>query len=220
MRPLPWLPSDLDPASWLHHRDVELRWAGSVHLGWRARSVHAIHLSNVEAQAQLQEAQEALGAGLHPDFLVLPVHPLADRRGGFALLGVLEALLQVTQGRLKVVLRPQGDALSALLTLLQEAKGDAIGFCWQPGLDPEPIADRLWCAVGDQADDFAPLQRLGYRWNLAMAAPDPMAFEAARGAVLQRFPPVLFPEHMPQTALGRPVEADPEVRFGASWGKP
>jgi hypothetical protein len=75
------------------------------------------------------------------------------------------------------------------------------------------IEDRLFCAVGSAADDLDPLRRLGYRWNLAVAAAEPAAFEAAKAAIEARFPAVLFPEALPTHVMGRPVVPDPGVRF-------
>jgi hypothetical protein len=220
MRPLPLLPSTLDPAAWPGVQDAELRWTGLAHAEWRRRSVHALHLNAGSAEGLLDEAQGALAAGLGPDFLVLPATAPASRTEGFALLGLLETLLQVTHGRLKLALRFGPEAALPLLALLREAKADAVGFCWQPGLDPEPLSDRLWCAVATPGANLEPLRRTGYRWNLALEAPDPAAFQSWSQDLLQRFPPVLFPAEMPKTALGRPITEDPDVTFGGSWGRP
>jgi hypothetical protein len=220
MRPLPLLPSDLDPAAWPGIRDAELRWTGVLHQGWRSRSIHALHLGAAASEGLLEEAQGALAAGLGPDFLVLPAAVPSTRQAGFAMLGLLETLLQVTHGRVKVALRLAPEAMAPMLALLREAKGDAVGFCWQPGLDPEPLADRLWCAVGSAGADLDALRRTGYRWNLALEAPDEATFRAWSADLLSRFPPVLFPAEKPATALGRPVVEDPDVSLGSSWGRP
>jgi hypothetical protein len=220
MRPIPLLPSTLDPATWPDLRDAELRWEGSLHPGWKKKSIHALHMPEVAPGELLEHVQTGWAAGAGPDFIVLPVPELKGRTEGFSLLGALEILLQVSQGRVKMALRPSAASQSQVLALLKEARGEAVGFCWQPGVDPELIADRLWCAVAEADSDVSPLQRLGYRWNVGFAASDPEAFKAWSASLLQRFPPVLFPSELPKTALGRPVTEDPDLRFGASWGKP
>lgn len=207
MRFVPLLPSDSDPVVWTG--PVELEWRGSLHAGWRGREIHAVHLGEGDL---LPQAEALLRSGIAPDFLVLPVPALKGRRPGFALLGLLETLLQVLQGRTKIALRPRPEDLAALLPLLEEAQAHGVGFCWSPGLDPEPLAHALWCAVGTPEADLAPLQRLGYRWNVALEAPDPASFAAWSESLSQRYPAVLFPSQMPQ------VEAEPGIRFGNSWG--
>jgi hypothetical protein len=87
------------------------------------------------------------------------------------------------------------------------------------GEDIESISDRLHCAVGRPDTDPRPLQRWGYRWNLAVPGEDP----AVVGPVLERmrrdFPPVLFPAEMPTTVLGRQVVPDPDVSLGRIWDR-
>lgn len=165
----------------------------------------------------LQQVGGALRQGLNPDFLVIPVEALPDRATGFALLGLLEMLLEVVQGRLKLALRMHPEAQASVLTLLREARAEAVGFCYSGG-DPEPLADRLWCAVGGA--DLAPLRALGYRWNVALPATDPAAFQAEAARLSAAHPAVYFPERLPDTMLGRPVVADPSVTLGAHWERP
>ena len=114
-----------------------------------------------------------------------------------AFMAVLEGLLEVTQGRgVKLALRPAPGAAPALATRLREARGAAVGFCWDSGVgsDLACFEDRLFCAVGAPGDDFRPIQALGYRWNLAVPATDPAAMRLAEQAITAAFPPVLFPE--------------------------
>ncbi|HJV21284.1 MAG TPA: hypothetical protein VJ570_01250 [Holophagaceae bacterium] len=215
MRYLPLLSSRTDPAPW--PSDVELLWEGDLHPGWShpARAVHALHLpAQPFGDGLLQEAGSALRRGLSPDFLVIPVAALPDRSAGFALLGTLEMLLEVVQGRVKLALRVHPEAQAAVLTLLREARAEAVGFCFEGG-DPEPLADRLWCAVG--GGDLAPLRALGYRWNVALPAADPEAFRAEAARLAEAHPAVLFPERLPDTMLGRPVVPDPSVTLGSHW---
>ncbi len=218
MRYLPLLSSLTDPAPW--PTEVELQWHGGLHAGWGhpARAVHAIHLeAQPFGEAMLQQAGEVLRRGLNPDFLIIPVEALPDRATGFALLGMLEMLLEVLQGRVKIALRVQPEVQAAALTLLREARAEAVGFCFSGG-DPEPLADRLWCALG--GGDLAPLRALGYRWNVALPATDPAAFQAEVAHLTAAHPAVLFPERLPDTMLGRPVVADPSVTLGAHWERP
>ena len=93
-----------------------------------------------------------------------------------------------------------------------------MGFCYAGG-DPEPLADRLWCAVGEAGADLHALQAQGYRWNLALPAEDPAAFRARLEALQAAHPEVLFPAVMPETALGRPIVPDDSVTFGPGWGQ-
>jgi hypothetical protein len=85
------------------------------------------------------------------------------------------------------------------VALLREARGEAVGFCWDAGLgaDLACFEDRLFCAVGEPGDDFRPIQALGYRWNLAVPARDPAAMRHAQAEIERAFPPVLFPEANP-----------------------
>lgn len=219
MRFLPLLSSLDDPAPW--PMEAELRWEGALHVGWRhpRRAVHALHLPEGPLGAPLLErAGEALRQGLNPDFLVIPTGPLEDRTAGFALLGTLETLLEVARGRVKVALRVEAATRDRALGLLREARAEAVGFCWTGG-DPEPMADRLWCAVGTEGTDLRPLQVLGYRWNVALPATDPSEFAARVADLRVAHPEVLFPAVMPDTALGRPVLPDDSVSFGPGWGE-
>lgn len=220
MRFLPLLSSLADPGPW--PAEAELRWEGGLHPGWRhpRRAVHALHLQpGPLGPPMLTQAGEALRQGLGADFLVIPVGPLGDRAAGFALLGLLETLLEAVQGRLKLALSVDPQALPEALELLRQARAEAVGFCWTGG-DPEPLADRLWCAVAEEGVDPAPLQRLGYRWNLALPASDPARYADRLEALRRSHPEVLFPAEMPATALGRPIVPDDSVRFGAGWGQP
>ena len=228
MKFLPLVPSRLDPGPWLPFKEVELAWDASPDPGWtravrQGLAVHALHLrEQAWSDRLLEDALAALGAGLEPDFLVASAQPPATRWGASTFLGTIESLLEATAGRgVKVALRPAKGATSRILELLRGVKGDAVGFCWDAALgeEIEPIVDRLHCAVGGTDTDPRPLQRWGYRWNLALPAEDP----ALIGPILERlrrdYPPVLFPAEMPATALGRPVVADPEVSLGRIWDR-
>ena len=128
----------------------------------------------------------------------------------------METLLEATSGRgIKLALLLEAGAEAAVIGLLREAHGEAIGFCWHPGiLDVEPLADRLWCGVCKARTDLRPLQALGYRWDMALVAEDPDSFRSQATALEAAHPPVLFPAEMPTTALGRPVVPDDSVVFG------
>lgn len=218
MRVLPLLPSSADPAPWSGARDAELAWDGRLHAGWpafaRAGGIHAVHLP---PGAPLDAAAEALRQTLPlgPDFLVLPAARPENRKAAFAFLGLVEGLLEgLAPKGLKLAILPARGAETELARLLKESRGEAVGFCWHGGVaDLEAIEDRLFCAVGSAADDLAPLRRLGYRWNLAVASRDPAAFQAAKADLETRFPPVLFPSELPTQVMGRPVTPDPGVRF-------
>ena len=218
MRFVPLLPSSIDPGPWLSLAPLMLQWDGALHAGWplavrRGLAVHAVH---VPGAAPVDEGLEALRHGLGADFLVIPVGRPEGREAGFRLLGQLEALLEATTGRgLKLALRLEGGSETTVLDLLRQAHGEAIGFCWHPGIrDAEPLADRLWCGVCEPDTDLRPLQALGYRWDMALAAADPDTFRAQAAALEARHPPVLFPAELPTTALGRPVVPDASVVFG------
>lgn len=217
MRIVPLLPSDADPVHWAAFPAAELAWTGDLHPGWtRTRSappqVHALHLpAQPWAPALGEAALAALKPRLGADFLVLRAGVTADRTGTAAFLGVLEGLLEVAQGEgFKIALRPAPGAAPDLAATLREARGTAVGYCWDAGVgaDLEPIADRLFCAVGGPGDDLDPIRRLGYRWNLAVPAADPDRFAAARAAIAERFPPVLFPD-LPETGPDRAPEVQP-----------
>jgi hypothetical protein len=217
MRFIPLLPSSFDPAPWLSLAPVMLRWDGMVHEAWavaarRGLAVHAVHLSG---SATVEEALAMLRLGLGLDFLVLPVPRPENREAGFKLLGQLEILLEATSGRgVKLALRLDADAQAPVLELLRQAHGEAVGFCWHPGLqDAEPLADRLWCGVCEPGTDLRPLQALGYRWDMALAAATPETFRAQAALLQAAHPTVLFPAE-PPTTLGRPLEPDHSLVFG------
>lgn len=221
MRFLPLIPSSFDPARWVPLGPLALRWEASAHPDWptvvrRGALVHALHLGDA---SPVEDALEALRLGLGPDFLVLTVAPLEGREAGFRLLGQLESLLEATSGRgPKVALRIAGGAETAVLDLLRQARAEAVGFCWHPGsADPELLADRLWCGDCAPGTDLKPLQRLGYRWDMALPAQTPMQFQAQAAAMATAHPPVLFPAELPTTALGRPVVPDDSVVLGRVW---
>jgi len=218
MRFLPLLPSSIDPISWHSLSPVMLRWDGLLHEGW-APAVHrglAIHGVHLPAESPVEAALEVLRQGLGPDFLVVPVPKPSTREAGFRLLGQLETLLEATSGRgIKVTLRLEAGAEAPVLDLLREAHGEAVGFCWHPGTaDAEILADRLWCGICGPASDLRPLQDLGYRWDMALAAEDPQLFRDQAALLEAAHPPVIFPATMPTTALGRPVVPDDSVVYG------
>lgn len=229
MRFLPLVSSRMDPVPWRTFRDLELEWHGSEGAAWAREvraglAVHAVHLPPREWDLDLlRTAAEAVGTGLGFDFLVVHARPPGTRWGLSGFLGTLEGLLELCTPRgVKVALRPAKGATPRLLDILRDVHGEAVGFCWDAdhGEDPEPIADRLHCAVGRAGSDPRPLQALGYRWNLALPAADPAAIAPVLERLRRGFPPVLFPAELPATALGRPVVPDPEVRMGATWGEP
>jgi hypothetical protein len=196
-----------------------LQWKGVLHEGWgpsvrRGLAIHAVHLSS--GGSPVEEGLEILRHGLGVDFLVIPVRRPEGREAGFRLLSHLEALLEATSGRgIKLALHLEAGAETAVLDLLREAHGEAIGFCWHPGIqDAEPLADRLWCGLCAPGMDLRPLQALGYRWDMALPAEDPDAFRRQAMALEAAHPPVLFPAEMPTTALGRPVVPDDSVVYG------
>jgi hypothetical protein len=218
MRFVPLILSSTDPEPWLSLAPLVLRWDGGLHPGWspavrRGLAVHAVQL---QGQSAVAEALEVLRHGLGADFLVLPVQKPKNREAGFQLLGHLETLLEATSGRgVKLALHLEAGAEAPVLDLLREAHGEAIGFCWHPGIaDAEPLADRLWCGVCEPESDLRPLQALGYRWDMALAAEAPATFRAQAALLEAAHPPVLFPAEMPATTLGRPVVPDDSVVFG------
>lgn len=218
MRFLPLIPSCSDPVPWQSLAPLMLRWDGALHEGWAsaARMGLAVHAVILPGLAPVEEALEILRLGLGPDFLVVPVLKPGNREEGFRLLGALETLLEATSGRgVKLALRLEGGAEAAVLDLLRQAHGEAVGFCWHPGIrDAEPLADRLWCGQCEPGSDLRPLQALGYRWDMAVGAEDPRDFRAKAALLEAAHPPVLFPAEMPATALGRPVVPDDSVTFG------
>lgn len=218
MRVLPLLPSSADPAPWVEIGEAELIWAGRLHGAWpafaRKGGIHAIHLPE---GASLEEAQQALERclPLDFDFLVLPADLPKNRKAGFAFLGQVEALLEALAPKgLKLAIKPGLGAEAELAGLLKASRGEAVGYCWHGGVkDLAAIEDRLFCAVGSSRDDLEGLRKLGYRWNLAVVAPDPDRFKAEKAALEARYSEVLFPAELPTHVMGRPVTPDPAVRF-------
>ena len=181
---------------------MELAWTGLPDPGWLrpgARDkVHALHLARLPWGPELGEtALAALRAGLDVDFLVRRAAAPGSRIELSAFMAVLEGLLEVTQGTgVKLALRPEPAAVPALVQRLREARGQAVGFCWDadvPAGHLEAISDRLFCAVGTPDGDFRPIQRLGYRWNLAIPADSPEAHGAVAARLALAHPEVLFP---------------------------
>jgi len=218
MRFVPLIPSSFDPAPWLAPGPVALQWDGSLHGQWpqaarRGLAIHAVHLAGA---SPVEEALEVLRHGLGVDFLVIPVRYPATREAGFRILGHLETLLEATSGRGgKLALHLAAGSEAPVVELLRQAHAEAVGFCWHPGIvDAEPLADRIWCAVCEPQTDLRPLQVLGYRWDMAIAAADPEAFRTQAEALKAAHPPVLFPAEMPTTMLGRPVVPDDSLIFG------
>jgi hypothetical protein len=218
MRFIPLLPSSFDPAPWLTLAPLMLCWDGTLHDGWspavrRGLAVHAVLLPG---RALVVEALEVLRQNLGQDFLVLPISRPENREAGFRFLGQLETLLEATSGRgVKLALRLEADAQAPVLELLRQAHGEAVGFCWHPGIqDAEPLADRLWCGLCEPGTDLRPLLALGYRWDMALDATAPQAFRAQAALLQAAHPPVLFPAEPPSTVLGGPVLPDDSVVFG------
>ena len=223
MRFVPLISSSIDPEPWLFLAPVMLRWDGSLHAGWspavrRGLAIHAVHLSG---ESPVEEGLVVLHHGLGIDFLVIPVRRLDNREASFRLLGALESLLEATSGRgVKLALRLEAGAEAAVPELLRQAHGEAVGFCWHPGIqDAEPLADRLWCGVCEPGTDLRPLQALGYRWDMALVAEDPGVFRPQAALLEAAHPAVLFPAQMPATALGRPVVPDDSLVFGKHWDR-
>ena len=224
MRFVPLLPSGLDPTPWRTLGPVALDWEGEPDPRWEAEAfrglaIHTVHLPGV---APVVEALSVLQRrNLGPDFLVVPVARPANREAGFRFLGDLEALLEAASGRgVKLALRLESGATAAVLDLLRQARGEAVGFCWHAGCeDLEALADRLWTGVCEPGADLRPLQRLGYRWDMALPATDPDRYRREAATLEAAHPPVLFPAEMPATALGRPVVPDPDVVLGKHWDR-
>jgi hypothetical protein len=202
MRIVPLLPSSCAPGSWRGFPAAELAWTGALHPDWARPDaggppVHALHLPELPWGPALGDAAlAALRPGLGADFLVLRAALPRGRVEESAFMGVLEGLLEVARGQPKLALRPAPGAAPGLVQRLREARGEAVGFCWDAGVgaDLDCISDRLFCAVGEPGDDFRPIQRLGYRWNLAIPAADPEALRRVAAAIGAAFPPVLYPE--------------------------
>jgi len=199
MRFVPLIPSDLDPLPWRSYPAVELAWTGELHRQWLqgAPQVHSIHLPESPWTGALgDQVLKVLRCRLELDFLIIPATCPKDRLQHSNFMTILEGLLEVTQGTgVKLALRTRPSETEGLAKLLKEARGEAVGFCWDthaPGA-LDCVSDRLFCAVGEPGDDFAPLQRLGYRWNLALPAQAPEPLRATITRLEQAFPPVLFP---------------------------
>ncbi|WP_306589942.1 hypothetical protein [Geothrix sp. 21YS21S-4] len=219
MRFVPLISSRSDPGEWVAAGAVALAWDGDVHGGWgqavrRGMAIPAIHLPQ---NGTLEEGVEALGWGLNPDFLVLCAPRPATREEGFRLLGRLEALLEAASGRgTKLALRIEGGAEAEVADLLRQARAEAVGFCWHPATaDVDALVDRLWCGVCEPSSDLRPLQRLGYRWDMALPARDPEAFRREATVLEVAHPPVLFPADLPPVA--RPAGPEGELVFGRHW---
>lgn len=218
MRFVPLIPSSSEPGRWLPLGPLALAWDGTAQEGWpgalrRGAAVHAIHLPG---QAPLEEGLAALRAGLAPDFLVLPAARPESREAGFRLLGHLEGLLEATSGRgTKLALRIAGGAEAVVTDLLRQARAEAVGFCWHPDTaDAECLADRLWCGLCEPDSDLRLLQRLGYRWDMALPAVEVDAFRRQAAALEAAHPGVLFPAELPDTVMGRPVVPEEGLVFG------
>jgi hypothetical protein len=227
MRFVPLIPAGLDPAPFAAFRDVELALEGPPHPGWaaavaRGLAVHALHLPALSWNDDLAlRGVACLGLGLGPDFLVLRAGEPSGLMGGSRFFRVLEAILEQANGRgVKVALRPEPGAAAALAKRLKEARGEAVGFCWDAsvGADLEALSDRLLTAVFSEGADLAPLQATGYRWNMAVPGAEPGDLRLRLAALAAAHPGVLFPAVMPTHALGRPVVADEGVVFGPGWG--
>ena len=228
MRFVPLILSSSAPADWVAFRNVELVWDGQLHAEWEKSvrmglAIHALHLPPGVCAAWgkdlLQTALEALHPRLDADFLVLPTCAPTGRRATAAFLQALEALLERTSGRgVKLALRSSKGALPALLSLLKEARGEAVGFCWDPevGADLDLISDRLYTGMGEREADYTALQRTGYRWNIALEG-TPAELPSRIKALEAQYPTVFFPAEMPTTALGRPIVPDESLIFGAHW---
>ena len=215
MRFVPLIPSNLEPAPWSSFRAVELSWTGELHPQWLRSDteVHAVHLPAAPWTHALGATVLAvLRPRLDLDFLVIPAACPVERQDKALFLGVLEGLLEAThERRLKLALRPEPGAAQGLVSLLKEVHGEAVGFCWngETGPDLEGMSDRLFCAVGGCGDDCAPLQRLGYRWNLALEGAEPGPLAQAIRNLEAAYPTVYFPADLAPTAS---APQDPQER--------
>ena len=226
MRFIPLLPAVQDPGSFEAFRDVELDLAAGLHPGWakavvRGLAVHTLHLPALDfGDALALKALEALGARLSPDFLVLHASDPSGLMGASRFFRALEAILEQTHGRgVKVALRPAPGHAAALAARLKEARGEAVGFCWDAGVGEalEALSDRLLTAVHSDGADLGPLQATGYRWNMAVPlrpGEDAAGLEARLAGLSAVHPGVLFPAARPTHALGRPVVEEEGVFFG------
>jgi hypothetical protein len=164
---------------------------------------------------------DALRTRLAPDFLVLPAAVPEGRLEHSAFMAVLEGLLEITHGTgVKLALRPAPGAAPGLARILKEARGEAVGFCWDAAVGDglESISDRLFCAVLDAGRDSGPglnaLQDLGYRWNVALPCEDPAAARGALEALEEAHPGTMFPRGLqappdPAVKLSPPLEERP-----------
>jgi sugar phosphate isomerase/epimerase len=224
MRFVPLLPAVQDPAAFQAFRDVELELDGAPHPGWaaaafRGLAIHALHLpARPWGDGLVLAALEALGARLEPDFLVLHASEPSGLRGTSSFFRTLEAILEQAHGRgVKVALRPEPGSAAGLAGRLKEARGEAVGFCWDAsvGGDLETLSDRLLTAVHSAGADLRPLQATGYRWNMAVPGKDAADLQARIADLAARHPGVLFPSEKPTHALGRPIVPDEGVVFGS-----
>ncbi|MFN8010934.1 MAG: hypothetical protein U0P81_05975 [Holophagaceae bacterium] len=226
MRFIPLLSAVQDPGPFDAFRDVELDLSAGLHPGWakavvRGLAVHALHLPSLDfGDALVLKAVEALGARLSPDFLVLRASDPSGLMGASRFFRALEAILEQTHGRgVKVALRPEAGHAGPLAKRLKEARGEAVGFCWDAGVgaDLEAISDRLLTAVHAEGVDLAALQATGYRWNMAVPprpGEEATGLKARLAALGTAHPGVLFPAERPTHALGRPVVEEEGVFFG------
>jgi hypothetical protein len=215
MRFVPLIPCNLEPAPWRGFQAVELAWTGALDPRWAEAGipVHGLHLPAGPWDDQLgATVLRLLQPRLELDFLVIPATCPEDRLERARFLGVLEGLLEAVQGhRVKLALQPGPAATPGLARLLKEVHGQAVGYCWngQTGPELDCISDRLFCAVGGPGDDYAPLQRLGYRWNLALAARDPEPFRALQADLERAYPTVYFPADLEPAPAPRAPEEHP-----------
>ncbi|MDP2874809.1 MAG: hypothetical protein Q8O00_01415 [Holophaga sp.] len=197
---MPLLSSTSDPDAWISFPALELAWAGEVHSGWvrSGIAVHALHLSAMPwGEERVLTVIEALRSGLGPDFLVIPAEVPEGRMETSVFLRSLEALLEALAGRgVKIALKPARGAAAGLVSLLKEVRCDAVGYCWDDsvGCDLDIISDRLFCAVGAEGADYPSLQRLGYRWNVAIPAMDPLAAAELLASLENSHPMIYFPQ--------------------------
>ncbi len=224
MRFVPLLPAAQDPAAFQAFREVELELQGVPHPGWPATAlrgvgIHALHLPALPwGDALALAALEALGSRLEPDFLVLRASEPSGLRGTSRFFRTLEAILEQAHGRgVKVALRPEPGSAAGLAKRLKEARGEAVGFCWDAsvGDDLEALSDRLLTAVHSAGADLQALQATGYRWNMAVPGDDAADLQTRLAALEARHPGVLFPAGRPTHALGRPILPDEGVVFGS-----
>lgn len=204
MRFTPLLSSLSDPLPWRDFPAVELVWQGGSPQPWlQGAPVHAIHLDGpLEDAAQAGPALQAL-LSLGADFLVVPALLPADLLAQSRLLGTLEVLLEALGGRgPRLVLRPGAHA-EELSALLREARGEAIGYCWDAQVpDIQALEDRLLCAVAEPGDDLSPLRDRGFRWNVAFPAQDPASARRLGATLAAQHPDPLFPSLLPDLPPG------------------